>query len=52
LITALEPAAKGSGIVQVLLYLRGFPLPMGWRVAVVKLLASGLAIGSGIPGGA
>ncbi|APD47929.1 chloride channel protein [Synechococcus sp. CS-602] len=51
LITALEPAAKGSGIVQVLLYLRGFPLPMGWRVAVVKLLASGLAIGSGIPVG-
>jgi len=51
LITSLEPAAKGSGIVQVLLYLRGVPMPMGWRVAVVKLLASGLAIGSGIPVG-
>ncbi|MFN5220231.1 MAG: chloride channel protein, partial [Cyanobacteriota bacterium] len=47
----LEPAAKGSGIVQVLQWLRGRPIPMGWQVAVVKLIASGLAIGSGIPVG-
>ncbi len=51
LITLLEPAAKGSGIVQVMLFLRGWPIPMGWRVAIVKLLASGIAIGSGIPVG-
>ncbi len=51
LITFLEPAAKGSGIVQVMLFLRGWPIPMGWRVAIVKLLASGIAIGSGIPVG-
>jgi CIC family chloride channel protein len=51
LITWWEPAAKGSGIVQVMLFMRGWPIPMGWRVAVVKLLASGIAIGSGIPVG-
>jgi CIC family chloride channel protein len=48
---AFEPAARGSGIVHVLLWLRGRAVPLGWRVAVVKLLASGLAIGSGIPVG-
>lgn len=47
----LEPAARGSGIVHVLLWLRGRRLALGWRVAGVKLLASGLAIGSGIPVG-
>ncbi len=51
LITYWEPAAKGSGIVQVMLFMRGWPIPMGWRVAIVKLLASGIAIGSGIPVG-
>jgi len=51
LIAFLEPAAKGSGIVQVMLWLRGVPIPMGWKVAAVKLLASGIAIGSGIPVG-
>jgi CIC family chloride channel protein len=51
LISAVEPGAKGSGIVQVMLWLRGVPVPMGWRVAVVKLLASGMAIGGGIPVG-
>lgn len=51
LITWWEPAAKGSGIVQVMLFMRGWPIPMGWRVAIVKLLASGIAIGSGIPVG-
>ncbi|MCS5692260.1 chloride channel protein [Cyanobium sp. FGCU-6] len=48
---AFEPAARGSGIVHVLLWLRGRAVALGWRVAVVKLLASGLAIGSGIPVG-
>lgn len=51
LISCWEPAAKGSGIVQVMLFMRGWPIPMGWRVAIVKLLASGIAIGSGIPVG-
>lgn len=51
LISGVEPAARGSGIVQVLLYLRGLPIPMGLRVAAVKLLASGIAIGSGLPVG-
>jgi len=46
-----EPSAKGSGIVQVQLAMRGLPLPMTWRVALVKLLASGVAIGSGFPVG-
>jgi CIC family chloride channel protein len=34
-----------------MLFMRGWPIPMGWRVAIVKLLASGIAIGSGIPVG-
>jgi CIC family chloride channel protein len=51
LISGLSPAAGGSGIVQVLLWLRGHRVPMGWRVAWVKLLASGIAIGSGLPVG-
>ena len=51
LISGIEPSAAGSGIVQVLLYLRGAAVPMGWRVALVKLLASGIAIGGGLPVG-
>ncbi len=51
LISGVEPGAKGSGIVQVMLWLRGVPVPMGRRVALVKLLASGVAIGGGIPVG-
>lgn len=51
LISGVEPGAKGSGIVQVMLWLKGVPVPMGWRVAAVKLLASGVAIGGGIPVG-
>ena len=51
LISGVEPSAGGSGIVQVLLYLRGAAIPMGWRVALVKLLASGIAIGGGLPVG-
>jgi CIC family chloride channel protein len=51
LISFVEPAARGSGIVPVLLRLRGLPVPMGWRVAAVKLLASGITIGSGFPVG-
>jgi CIC family chloride channel protein len=51
LISGIEPAASGSGIVQVLLYRRGAAVPMGWRVALVKLLASGIAIGGGLPVG-
>lgn len=51
LISGVEPSAGGSGIVQVLRYLRGAAVPMGWRVALVKLLASGIAIGGGLPVG-
>lgn len=51
LISGVEPSAAGSGIVQVVLYLRGAAIPMGWRVALVKLLASGIAIGGGLPVG-
>lgn len=51
LISSFEPEAKGSGIVQVMLWLEGVPMPMTWRLAIVKLLASGIAIGSGLPVG-
>ncbi len=51
LVGVVEPGAKGSGIVQVMQWLRGLPVAMGWRVALVKLLASGITIGAGIPVG-
>ena len=51
LISGVEPGAKGSGIIQVMVWLRGLPVPMGWKVALVKLLASGVAIGGGLPVG-
>ena len=49
LVRELAPTAAGSGITQVMVFLKGRPMPMGFRVAVVKLVAGILAIGSGFP---
>ncbi len=49
LVQGLAPAAQGSGIPQVMLFLRRKPIPMGFRVALVKLVAGIVAIGSGFP---
>ena len=49
LVKHLSPAAHGSGITQVMKFLQGQRVPMGIRVAVVKLLGGVLAIGGGFP---
>ncbi len=49
LVQTLAPAAQGSGIPQVMQFLRRRPIPMGIQVAVVKLVAGIVAIGSGFP---
>ena len=49
LVQRLAPAASGSGISQVMRFLRNRPVAMGLEVAVVKLLAGVVAIGSGFP---
>ncbi|MEB3263469.1 MAG: chloride channel protein [Synechococcus sp.] len=49
LVERLAPAAEGSGIPQVMQFLRHRPIPMGFPVAVVKLLAGIVAIGCGFP---
>lgn len=49
LVQTLAPEASGSGITQVMLFLRRRGVPIGLRIAVVKLAAGILAIGSGLP---
>jgi CIC family chloride channel protein len=49
LIQTLAPAASGAGITQVMLFLRKRGVPIGLRIAIVKLVAGILAIGSGFP---
>lgn len=49
LIQTLAPEASGSGITQVMLFLRRRAVPIGLRIALVKLAAGILAIGSGLP---
>ena len=49
LISTLAPTAEGSGIPQVMRFLSRQNLPMNLQVAIVKLLAGILAIGSGFP---
>lgn len=49
LVQRLAPAAQGSGIPQVKQFLRGRPIPMNLKVALVKLAAGIVAIGSGFP---
>ncbi|WP_448573957.1 chloride channel protein [Trichothermofontia sp.] len=43
----LAPETEGSGIPQVKMALAGLPMPLNWRVALVKLVSTMLVVGSG-----
>ena len=49
LIKEIAPAAKGSGVSQIMGYLRHKQVPMNLKVGLVKLISGILAIGSGFP---
>jgi len=49
IIAKFAPAAGGSGVTQVIKYLRHKDVPMGLRVGIGKLIAGIIAIGSGFP---
>ena len=49
LIKSLAPAAKGSGVSQIMGFLRHKSVPMNIKVGLVKLISGIIAIGSGFP---
>ncbi len=49
LIKYLAPAAKGSGVSQIMGFLRHKKVPMNLKVGLVKLISGIIAIGSGFP---
>ena len=49
LIEQFSQPAGGGGIPQVKAALARFPIPLNWKVALVKLLGTVLVLGSGIP---
>ncbi|MBK16726.1 MAG: ClC family H(+)/Cl(-) exchange transporter [Prochlorococcus sp. SP3034] len=49
LIKSFAPAAKGSGVSQIMGFLRHKKVPMSLRVGLVKLISGIIAIGSGFP---
>ncbi len=49
LIKSFAPAAKGSGVSQIMGFLRHKRVPMNLRVGLVKLISGIIAIGSGFP---
>ena len=49
LIKNIAPAAKGSGVSQIMGFLRHKRVPMNLRVGLVKLISGIIAIGSGFP---
>ena len=49
LIKSFAPAAKGSGVSQIMGFLRHKRVPMNLKVGMVKLLSGIIAIGSGFP---
>ena len=49
LISQLAPAASGSGVSQIMSFLRHKSVPMGLKVGLVKLVSGIIAIGSGFP---
>jgi len=48
LVETFAPETAGSGIPQVKAALAGFPTSLSWRTALVKLLGSIIALGSGL----
>ncbi len=49
LIEKVSPAAGGSGVSQIMAYLRHKKVPMNIKVGLVKLISGIIAIGSGFP---
>ena len=49
LIKNIAPAAKGSGVSQIMGFLRHKKVPMNLKVGLVKLMSGIIAIGSGFP---
>jgi len=49
LIKNIAPAAKGSGVSQIIGFLRHKKVPMNLKVGLVKLISGIIAIGSGFP---
>ena len=49
LVSNFAPAAGGAGITHIMSFLRHRPVQMGLKVALVKLVAGIIAIGSGFP---
>ncbi len=49
IISRFAPAAGGSGVTQIMAWLRHKQVPMGLRVGLGKLIAGIIAIGSGFP---
>jgi len=49
LIKHIAPAAKGSGVSQIMGFLRHKKVPMNLKVGLVKLISGIIAIGSGFP---
>ena len=49
IISKFAPAASGSGVSQIMAFLRHRSVPMGLRVGLIKLIAGIVAIGSGFP---
>ena len=49
LIKNIAPAAKGSGVSQIMGFLRHKKVPMNIKVGLVKLVSGIIAIGSGFP---
>ena len=49
LIKYIAPAAKGSGVSQIIGFLRHKKVPMNLKVGLVKLISGIIAIGSGFP---
>ena len=49
IISKFAPAAGGSGVTQIINYLRHKEVPMGLNVGIGKLVAGIIAIGSGFP---
>ena len=48
LVEHFAPEASGSGIPQVEALIKGIQVPLGWRVAITKLVSGIVAIGSGL----
>ena len=49
LIKSFAPAAKGSGVSQIMGFLRHKQVPMNLKVGLIKLISGIIAIGSGFP---